>query len=46
MDWFWLPNDVPQEVQPERSWFDFPHRRNSRPGGFNLRWHNALEIRQ
>lgn len=46
LDWFRLSDDVPQEVQPERCWSDLPRRRNSRPGGFNLRWHNEHEIRQ
>ena len=45
LDWFWLPDDVPQEVQPERCWSDFPCRCNSRPGGFNLRWRNKYAVR-
>lgn len=46
LDRFWLSDDVPQEIQPERCWPDLSRRRDSRPGGFNLRGLNECEIRQ
>lgn len=46
LDWFWLSDDVSQEVQSKRCWPDLPYRRNSRTGGFDLRRRYEHEIRQ
>lgn len=43
---FWLSNDIPQKIQPERCWSDLSRRRNSYPGGFNLRRHNECKVHQ